>query len=103
MPFFDDSHKKASFAQVLVVNPSVKTVEKCQETGNESAIDDAPTASVRLMSTATWSMRSPRTFVADFAPRGARRSSHVYNRNWAGTKRLAYEQRRESTKVPVDC
>ena len=53
MQFFDDSHKKASFAQVLVLTPSVKTVEKYQETGNESAIDDAPTASVRLMSTDT--------------------------------------------------
>ena len=35
MPFLDDGHKKASFAQVLAVNPIVKTVDMFKEVGNE--------------------------------------------------------------------
>ena len=35
MPFLDDGRKKASFAQVLAVNPVVKTVEMFKEAGNE--------------------------------------------------------------------
>ena len=35
MPFLDDGHKKALFAQVLAVNPIVKTVEMFKEAGNE--------------------------------------------------------------------
>ena len=35
MPFIDDGHKKALFAQVMAVNPIVKTVETLKEAGNE--------------------------------------------------------------------
>ena len=35
MPFLDDGHKKALFAQVLAVNPIVKTVEMFKEAGNK--------------------------------------------------------------------
>ena len=40
MPFLDDGHKKALFAQVLAVNPVVKTVEMLKEAGQSTVIQN---------------------------------------------------------------
>ena len=51
MPFLDDGHKKALFAQVLAVNPIVKTVEMFKEAGNE---DNPESFKIAVQAYDTW-------------------------------------------------
>ena len=51
MPFLDDGHKKVLFAQVLAVNPIVKTVEMFKEEGNE---DNQESFKIAVQAYDTW-------------------------------------------------
>ena len=51
MPFLDDGHKKALFAQVLAVNPIVKTLEMFKEAGNE---DNPVSFKIAMQAHDTW-------------------------------------------------